>query len=509
MALSCHFLTFVFCLTFTFQPQSVYSGNSGLPNFNDLDEQCLGSDFFTTETKIINLKEDHVNSLSVLQFFSIVPGNSTSTIKDRINIYEIPEIVSMSALRGMVQDSEVVISILVRNKNNTTNVTAKDPRRCKNLDLQGMFYFDIIENKAFSDFENLRTLLLESGNLKWLSYNVFKGIENTLLRLYLHSNLFFHLHSFDLDEGYNPGKSPFQFLKQIQHINLARNGLVSIPNNTFSNLPSLKYLQLDQNYLESLDFLNNTGLTHLTASKNYIKEISNETFLNTPSLLLLSLSINRISFIHDNAFKNLKSLKSNEYMALNLQSNSMNSIPHALADFFLNKNAYEDGFRIGFKNNPLLSNTKLPSWLTSLSEQQLKNLAVQKAYKGFYENDQLLEVIIPNCCYKTNSQFLLHLANLNISLGIHCTYDGVVYSASNFTIEPCLELQRGCENTRFKSYDFDSLICHDNGILGITLVSVATFIVFLVLVIIIAFWYHRKKVKQKDLLDGLTPEQVF
>ncbi|CAN7948736.1 unnamed protein product, partial [Ixodes hexagonus] len=172
----------------------------------------------------------------------------------------------------------------------------------------------------------------------------------------------------------------FQQTTQLRLVDLSDNQISSLSNNTFpriselvefsaasnslnnidivfSNARRLKYLNLNNNYIEDIT----TALTELsTLSKlnlklNRIRFIRDETFISNKNLEQLDLSLNKIEWLGANCFKGLLrldflDLRNNKLLALN---GSTSNLP-ALRVIYLNENTLSVLKEKDFPNNPEL-----------------------------------------------------------------------------------------------------------------------------------------------------------
>lgn len=113
----------------------------------------------------------------------------------------------------------------------------------------------------------------------------------------------------------------FNNLPNVTKISLIRNGIKSIKKGTFVHLPKLKELDVSSCNIDTIDeesFHNISSLTILSLKNNNISSLSPEIFQNLNNLEDLDLAYNSITFLVDNLFSDCSSLK-----YLDLQSNSI------------------------------------------------------------------------------------------------------------------------------------------------------------------------------------------
>nr|XP_033770814.1 vasorin [Geotrypetes seraphini] len=107
---------------------------------------------------------------------------------------------------------------------------------------------------------------------------------------------------------------------------LFENGITTLDEDSFLDIPGLKLLDLSHNKITSLQkniFQPVSNLSNLDLSSNWLQEITNETFYGLHLLERLYLEGNKIHYIHPSAFDTLESL-----LELKLQKNRLHSLPH-------------------------------------------------------------------------------------------------------------------------------------------------------------------------------------
>lgn len=113
-------------------------------------------------------------------------------------------------------------------------------------------------------------------------------------------------------------------IQTITRLDLSKNDLNNLPNDSFRFMPQLRVLDLSINVIEKIEptaFNNLQQLQELNLSNNRLTRISVE-FGRLFSLKKLDLEENQISTIHDNAFRDLKNLET-----LDLADNDLLHLP--------------------------------------------------------------------------------------------------------------------------------------------------------------------------------------
>ncbi|XP_074034861.1 uncharacterized protein isoform X1 [Leptinotarsa decemlineata] len=203
------------------------------------------------------------------------------------------------------------------------------------LDLQrnsresGLFPFDI-SNGVFSEMKQLRYLNLNFDAIYHLSNDSFIGLEN-LEMLYLKNSSVFHIRA-----------GTFKNLNKLSFLNLENNLFVrnNYPNgmypDVFIGLHNLEVLLLAGNgityfSLEGNPLVHLKSLKYLGLEKNYIATISPTQFDPLVSLKTVSLSYNSIRFWEEPIFRNSSRLRS-----LILDHNKISRITPAMMGDFSN-----------------------------------------------------------------------------------------------------------------------------------------------------------------------------
>ncbi|XP_072257859.1 transforming growth factor beta activator LRRC32 [Pyxicephalus adspersus] len=106
----------------------------------------------------------------------------------------------------------------------------------------------------------------------------------------------------------------------LTHLDLSYNNIKSIPEDFFSTMPMLKFINLSQNCMEYFSFGNVVALNfleELDLSGNSIQNMSLAS-ISLPNLKILHLQNNQLQFVESKIFQRLPSIK-----YINLQSNNV------------------------------------------------------------------------------------------------------------------------------------------------------------------------------------------
>ncbi|CAL7952107.1 unnamed protein product [Xylocopa violacea] len=103
----------------------------------------------------------------------------------------------------------------------------------------------------------------------------------------------------------------FHRVSTLEVLLLRRNHLHTIADDAFTNLTSLRVLELDDNYLTNIPtaIVKLSGLEDLSLSNNRIETLEEHAFQRVTNLLSLDLRGNPIKEIHRNTFQNLRKLR--------------------------------------------------------------------------------------------------------------------------------------------------------------------------------------------------------
>ncbi|XP_020296720.1 lutropin-choriogonadotropic hormone receptor isoform X2 [Pseudomyrmex gracilis] len=103
----------------------------------------------------------------------------------------------------------------------------------------------------------------------------------------------------------------FHRFPNLEILFLRRNRLETIHDDAFANLPGLRILELDENYLTEIPaaIANLLSLEELSVSNNRIEQLTRDALHRTRNLMSLDLRGNPIKEIDDGAFRNLGKLR--------------------------------------------------------------------------------------------------------------------------------------------------------------------------------------------------------
>jgi hypothetical protein len=149
-------------------------------------------------------------------------------------------------------------------------------------------YISDIDEEAFLGQSKLQTVDLSSNSLMLIEPKSF--IRNPSLEiLSLSSNQHLRL----------PEEGPFLYSQSLRVLKLSDCNLYYFPPKTFQNLPNLQELYLSYNKIEVLNSLQSVGsLTFLDVGHNYLTDLQSDIFTALPELNRLNLSNNKLSTLN-------------------------------------------------------------------------------------------------------------------------------------------------------------------------------------------------------------------
>ncbi|XP_014236581.1 chaoptin-like [Trichogramma pretiosum] len=324
--------------------------------FNNISQ--LSSDVFanTPNLKIINLQNNRMTSIE--------PGTFALTSLDTLNLRD-------NRLESLRKQSFNGLNVL------------------QQLDLSGN-QLSQLTNEQFRHLRNLRVLNLSRNKLRSLTRDVFTGTRLEILDV--SGNKFtvipstplldvgYTLRSIDLSENFIDHLDSTSFpTAQLTYLNLARNRIQILPDNSFVMLSKLLSLNISQNHLranfkEVFHYL--PDLRQLSLANCGLKAIPH---LQMMSLNYLDLSDNYIDSIRENELQNFNTLK-----VLLLTNNSLNSIKNLklnlLRELDISENPIKELSRNTFSGFPRLErlNIRNLNRTRSVDRDCLKSLSYLK-----------------------------------------------------------------------------------------------------------------------------------
>lgn len=199
-----------------------------------------------------------------------------------------------------------------------------------------------IAEGAFAGLDGLELLNLSGNSIREISPNVFTIVQLKVLDLsrndmaLITGGTFTYLRYLEeLDLRKNSlqflGEDTFSGLIGLKSLYLSNNDISVIAPKAFANLRSLVRLDLSYNSLTRLsgDMFGTSRLPlrKLFLRKNYLDEIPGDAFESVPNIDFLSLAHNKITLFDDNLFVPLKSLRK-----LHINNNAIVEISSAVMD---------------------------------------------------------------------------------------------------------------------------------------------------------------------------------
>jgi Leucine-rich repeat (LRR) protein len=344
-------------------------------HLNDIKQIELSSFVDLKSLKHLNLDQNQISTLKNIQF-----NPNLEAMSLRFNFLTNINEINTSSLKS-----------LDVNKNRIQEINLK-----KNF-LPNLEYLDLSQNRLFS-----------IKNESFLNMNKLKHLNLSFNKLDLESELnnvsYFHglslLEKLDLSFNeikYLDSKATFQYLNSLKYLNLSNNRLKTLDAFIFGYLSNLNQLNLASNNISFLNencFFNLVNINNLRLSSNQINSTdflkSNEIFLY--NLEYLDLEVNQIVLINERHFQSYYKLS-----YLNLNSNPIKSI---------NYNAF-----IGLISLKTLwiSNTKIDSLFLNSNLQELDLSYLNVSILGVEQLTNIEWINLANS--KVNCSFELFLSN--------------------------------------------------------------------------------------------------
>ncbi|KAF7281968.1 hypothetical protein GWI33_003760 [Rhynchophorus ferrugineus] len=272
------------------------------------------------------------------------------------------------------------LNMRILKKFNMTNI--------QNLLLENSTHSNVSKS-FFTGINQLEKLTINFGH-PTLEYDFLESLSS-LIKLRLSANCLKmitwsmkYLHNLDyLDLSRNditilPDET-FENLKTLKTLLLWENSIEQLSNNTFIGLGHLETLRLDNNNISVLPkglLIYLSALKRINFSNNKIAELLSDTFNMNPNLINVNLDNNEISILGDYLFANFSTLT-----RIDLNSNKLVHIPE---NIFTNSSSLTD---IELQNNNLQNiPEKLFCTLKSLAVINLSNNNLTKIHKMTFVN---------------------------------------------------------------------------------------------------------------------------
>lgn len=168
-----------------------------------------------------------------------------------------------------------------------------------------------------SNFYSIWELLFENNEITDIGQNLFNDLPKSVIMVSLKGNKIRAL------------KNNIIINDHLAQLDMSENGIESIDNSAFAQVPSLTKLYLARNNINSLNFVLSIHhlLTLLDLTGNKITDIPNNTFSHLPNINFLNLSNNAITHLNDQSFSGVSRINT-----LNLGNNAITSIHKGVFD---------------------------------------------------------------------------------------------------------------------------------------------------------------------------------
>lgn len=275
--------------------QNIYSIISSKLNETEIKELMI---FGSEEDSIFKLKNNFFNSLTNIESIlalcplKIVP-NLFDPLKKTLKKLKLT-IYNHHAMRIGFKNLELLKELTIF-ETPLTNIkpgtTINLPKNIEKLEFKSC-YIQSIKRNSFLSLINLQILILRHNQLQKIDEGTFAGLGN-LVELDLSSNYFFIIET-----------NMFEGLTKLKTINLSSNHIMFIDQDVFLST-NIEILLLEYNLFKKIekgmfDGLENS-LKILNLQRNQINEIENNTFENFHKLELLVLNNNRIKDLKYNS----------------------------------------------------------------------------------------------------------------------------------------------------------------------------------------------------------------
>lgn len=229
---------------------------------------------------------------------------------------------------------------------------------------------EIFKGASFDAFPVLSRLEIKNSRINYFPESTFEGLFSI-----------FWLELIDIKLK-SLSANLFKSTSKLETIRLSINELEDLPAGVFSNLPEVTEIRLDSNKLKTLPngifHRSLKKLTHLFLMDNLIRRLEENVFM-TEQLMILNLSLNAVSHVEKNTFKELSNLK--EIIMTKTFTDKIQSLPKdifpnssKLETIKMNQNHFES-LEVGiFHNLSGLGELDLSfNKLTNLSDKILEN----------------------------------------------------------------------------------------------------------------------------------------
>uniref|UniRef100_A0A4W4ETX9 LRRCT domain-containing protein n=2 Tax=Electrophorus electricus TaxID=8005 RepID=A0A4W4ETX9_ELEEL len=179
-----------------------------------------------------------------------------------------------------------------------------------------------LAERAFGTLPSLRSLSLNHNNISFITPGAFKGLPNLVELKMAHNEYIRYLHT-----------RTFTSLKRLVRLDLSECNLFSMPERIFAEQTSMRELLCFHNYFRRVPVAirGMENLTHVYLERNKIEAVAYNSLVGLSSVRYLNLQENRISVIHDEAFKDLCHLENfylNDNLLVYLPPRSFKGLSH-------------------------------------------------------------------------------------------------------------------------------------------------------------------------------------
>jgi insulin-like growth factor-binding protein complex acid labile subunit len=301
-------------------------------HLNDINQVEIKTFIDLNSLKYLNLDSNQISTLKNVQFYS-----NLEVISLRFNLLTNLNEINSSSLKYLNVSNNRLQEIDFK-KTFLPNLEYLDLSQNRLISIKNESFLNMNQLKHLNLSYNKLDLESEFNNISYfhgqslletldLSFNEIKYLNSNLTFQYLNSLKYLNLSNNRLN---SLNAYRFRFLYNLSDLNLASNNISFLNESSFINLVNLKILKMTSNQINSTDFLQLNkndlyNLEYLELEENNITLINETLFQSFSKLSYLNLNSNPIKSIHENTFKSLKLLKTLRVSNTKIDSLFLNS----------------------------------------------------------------------------------------------------------------------------------------------------------------------------------------
>ena len=226
----------------------------------------------------------------------------------------------------------------------------------------------------------------------------------------------------------------------LERLTLNKNHIQHIDENSFLPLQKLRFLNLDYNRMEKLDFYTPLTLEHINLKANRISFVSPRFLRSMNNLQEFDISKNKLTEIPPNLFQDI--IVRQQQITLDFSNNLIESLrKESIANLIYNSNRYSK-LKINLSGNPLRCNC-LMKWISTLqedfSQHSVSHIDIQGAckYPIAMKGQQLSRLQSP--------EFACEAPKIDITVRTHIVLDehdhGMIPCSANGDPDPTISFK--------------------------------------------------------------------